>query len=348
MIINHSSLASNSNNGMFGNSTCPYCSQYKLDSDVEEVPRAARQLYEMYGTEDMNLLKTTLIEKTNKFDQNHQLHVSKSGVDLSVDDCQTNSESIKQQHVDKIVIKLLDMVTEPTHAGIPVTYHSRLEHALNNIGNSFIGFGNNENNALGFSTNDWLSFIHPTLSREIAESKNLNKKNSFGFFESEMNEDDEEDEDLERMKLTPKIYSTCQPGLSEVDFLATGHEFTFFVYKCGCIGMCGTWSDSSASLFRFTWVKQLSSIHPSMFMTFFVSSMLFYLIDNVLYHYVISEDRKEVYGFGFNSQGQSSTRIGDAYVWPKKVDPALYHHEEVKFVKFSREGSYIVTRSNKL
>ncbi|KAG2386147.1 hypothetical protein C9374_002593 [Naegleria lovaniensis] len=323
-------------------SSCPYCFHTKLDSLLSDYfPCSSRELREMYGTEHFVELSSKLAGTScNTKEQqqyyhacmNHYCSASSSSYDSqyasqTLTDMENTSDLFmspkeRQAMVNTITLKTIQLVMDPNPAKIALLFHPRFEHSLGfSPGRTFVVMGNNESNCLGCTTNEWLKFIKDDTGLEL--------KNPQTMFVPENFEDDQDDL-FETLKLSPKIYSTSDSS-SEIAFVATGHDFSIFVFKCGCIGLCGTWGEGGASLFRFTWSKPLKTVCPSMFATFYVSS-----------------DCKSIYSWGFNSQGQGSTKAGDAFVLPKRVDPNLYHNETIKLVKIGSENSYMITENDKL
>ena len=61
-----------------------------------------------------------------------------------------------------------------------------------------------------------------------------------------------------------------------------------------------------------------------------------------------SEDRKTLLSFGYNSMGQASTKLADAFLFPKVIDPQLFNHERVRLIKTGLEASYFFIENNRL
>ena len=236
------------------NSCSEWCKKNRIESHNPLVPCTAREFKSMYGTDSLVDLFSTV--------SNNLVKYQKKQTPLT-------SEELKQLEIDQIVMKVMKVIAEPSSSALGVVFSSKLEHALHNLEKTFIGFGSNDSMALGFDSKNWSDFISGHEISTFIKEASKSQPQSFIKSNQEFQEADEDVPDGRH-----KIFSTV--GIdSNIDFLALGHDFTFFMYDCGCMGLAGTWSESFARLFKYQWSRELAVVSPSMFCTIMLSSRFY-------------------------------------------------------------------------
>jgi len=201
--------------------------------DVDNlVPCTIREIREVYGTDNMVELLGILKNKC------HQ--------SSSIQEDITEHDHIYENEKNQVLMEAAQCVLDPSAFWTKVNYHARLEHSLHQLGKTLIAMGNNEMNQCGYDINEWLEYITDKM-----DSVNIG---------------DPEFADRELFK----IYTT--PGIEgDINFCTAGFTFSYIAYTCGCICMCGMWSDYYTKLFKSAWNKQLHTLSPSMFSTLFLT-----------------------------------------------------------------------------
>ena len=224
------------------------CRKNRIESHNSMVPCTIGEFRCMYGTD-------SLVELFSRIANNIVQGQSKTNLDES---------EAKQLEVDQIVMKVMKIVAEPSSSALGIVFSSRLEHALHKLHLTLIGFGTNDTTALGFDNNSWSDF---KSGKEISTFiKDASKSQPQSFITEDFIE-----KETTLVDLGHKIYSTVGIN-SNIEMVALGYDFSYFIYACGCIGLAGTWSESFARLFKYQWSRELSSVHPSMFCTAMISS----------------------------------------------------------------------------